>query len=95
VTQYVGKKASRALVFAISGREEPVILDQSTLIQLLAPEFREHLRGNDHVFVEASRLENRIFYFGVWGYGQHDLNGFRWTCEYSLREETLSCDSGK
>lgn len=91
VTQYVGKKTSRALVFTISGREEPVLLDQSTLIQLLAPEFREHLRGNDHVFIEASRLEGEIFYFGVWGFGRNDPNGFRWTCQYSLREGTVSC----
>ena len=35
--------------------------------------------------VEASRLESDIFYFGVWGYGQQDPHGFRWTCQYSLR----------
>lgn len=94
-TQYVGKKTSRALVFAIAGSEDPVILDRSTLIQLLAPEFREHLRGNDHAFVEASRLESDIFYFGVWGYGQQDPHGFRWTCQYSLRVSKASCDFGK
>ena len=95
VTQYVGKKTSRALVFAISGREEPVILDQSTLVQLLAPEFREHLRGNDHVFIEASRLESEIFYFGAWGYGRSDPNGFRWTCQYSLRDGKVARSLGK
>jgi hypothetical protein len=95
VTQYVGKKTSRALMFAISAPEEPVILDRSTLIQLVAPEMREHLRGNDHVFVEASSLESDIFYFGVWGYGQQDPNGFRWTCQFHLRESKLSCRLGK
>jgi len=95
VTQYVGKKTSRALVFAISRPGEAVILDQSTLVQLLAPEFREQLRGNDHVFVEASRLEDEIFYFGVWGYGQRAPNGFRWRCQDSLRESKVSCDFGK
>lgn len=91
VTQYVGKKTSRALVFAISRQEEMVVLDQSTLIQLLAPEFREHLRSNNHVFVEASSLESDIFYFGVWGYGHQDPNGFRWTCQYALRESKVEC----
>lgn len=91
ITQYVGKKTSRVLVFAASGAEEPLVLDTSTLIQLVPVELRPALRENDHAFVEASRLDAAIFYFRVWGYGKHDPDGFRWNCGYSLIESTLSC----
>ena len=69
VTQYVGKKTSRALVFAASSPVEPVLLDAPGLIQMVNVEMRPSLRGNDHIFVEASRLEEETFYFRVWGYG--------------------------
>ena len=91
VTQYVGKRTSRALVFSIARLEEPVILDQSTLVQMITPDWRYYLRGNDHVFIEASRLENAIFYFRVWGYGQHDPNGFVWKCQYALTDVKVVC----
>jgi len=94
VTQYVGKKTSRALVFAAAASEEPVLLDTSTLIQMVPVELRDTLRGNDHVFVEASRLVEETFYFHVWGYGKHDPSGFRWNCEYSLREDKVLCPAG-
>ncbi|HTT18026.1 MAG TPA: hypothetical protein VMG82_03710 [Candidatus Sulfotelmatobacter sp.] len=91
VTQYVSKKTSRALVFAATSSAEPVLLDGSGLIQMVSVELRPALRENDHVFVEASRLEEETFYFRVWGYGKHDLNGFRWNCRYSLAEGSVSC----
>ena len=90
VTQYVGKKTSRAMVFAVT-TEEPILLDTSTLIQMVAVELRPTLRENDHTFVEASRLEEEIFFFRVWGYGKHDPDGFRWDCQYSLSTSQLSC----
>lgn len=91
ITQYVGKKTSRALVFAATSSEEPVLLDASSLIQMVPVEMRPTLRENDHAFVEASRLEERTFYFRVWGYGKHDPNGFRWACRYWLRDGDVSC----
>jgi hypothetical protein len=91
VTQYVSKKTSRALVFAAASAEEPVLLDTSTLIQMVPVDLRPSLRENDHVFVEASRLEEETFYFRVWGYGKHDPNGFRWNCRDSLTEGSMSC----
>lgn len=91
ITQYVSKKTSRALVFAANGAQEPVMLDSSTLVQYLPVEFRPSLREDDHLFVEASRLEGETFYFRVWGYGKHDPNGFRWNCQYSLSEGSVSC----
>jgi hypothetical protein len=92
ITQYVGKKTSRALVFSTGGPEEPVMLDESTLVQLVPVDLRPALRANDHVFVEAVRLESETFHFRVWGYGQHDRNGFRWNCQYSLRDGKVACD---
>jgi len=95
ITQYVAKKTSRALVFALSGPQEDVTLDAPTLIRLVPPEMREPLRGNDHVFVEASRLEAEILHVRVWGYGRHDPGGFRWECQYGLRDGQAACAEEK
>lgn len=67
------------------------MLDKATLIQLVPAELRPALRENDHVFVEGSRVEQDILHLTVWGYGQRDANGFRYRCEYSLREGSISC----
>lgn len=91
ITQYVGKKTSRALVFSAVVAQDPVMLDKATLIQLVPAELRPALRENDHVFVEGSRVEQDILHLTVWGYGQRDANGFRYRCEYSLREGSISC----
>ena len=91
VTQYLSRRTSRALVFSAAGSSEPVMLDQPELIRLVPPELRDTLRENDHVFVEASRIEQDLLYLRVWGYGRRDPNGFRWRCEYTLREGTVSC----
>ncbi len=91
VTQYVGKKTSRALVFSASAAQDPVMLDSATLTRLLPVELRPALRENDHAFVEGSRVEQDTLYLTVWGYGQRDPKGFRYRCQYSLREGFLSC----
>jgi hypothetical protein len=93
VTQYLSKKTSRALIFATTSTQEPVVLDVPTLIQMVPVELRPALRENDHAFVEASRLEGEIFYFQVWGYGQRDRNGFHWDCEYGLGAGNLNCQA--
>jgi hypothetical protein len=90
VTQYA-KRTSRALVFSATGAEDSVMLDEPTLVRLVPAELRPTLRENDHVFVEASAVEEDTFRLGVWGYGQHDAKGFRWHCAYSLREGLISC----
>jgi hypothetical protein len=94
VTQYVGKRTSRALVFPAIAAQDTIMLDSAALIRLLPPELRPPLRENDHVFVEGSRVEHDTLYLTVWGYGQHAPNGFRYRCEYSLREGSLSCIEG-
>jgi hypothetical protein len=91
ITQYLGRKTSRALVFAVASSDEPVLLDAPGLIQMLPVELRPTLRENDHLFVEASRLEQETFFFRVWGYGKHDPNGFRWNCQYLLSDGQVSC----
>jgi hypothetical protein len=94
VTDYVGRRTSRALVFSTIEQQDPLILDKPTLIRLIPVELRPTLRDNDHVFVEASRLEEDTLHLRVWGYGQHDADGFRWRCQYALREGTVSCAAG-
>jgi len=94
ITEYVSKRTSRALVFPVVGPGGPIVLDVSTLIQMVAVEWRDTLRADDHIFVEAVQLERETFYFRVWGYGQHDANGFHWKCEYSMLQDKVSCRAG-
>lgn len=91
ITQYLNKKTSRALVLSAAGPEDAVMLDKPTLIRLVPTELRATLRENDHIFVEGSRVEGETLHLRVWGYGQHDGNGFSWRCEYGLREGGVSC----
>ncbi len=90
VTQY-SKRTSQSFVFSAERAADPVVLDKSGLTRLVAVEMRDSLRQNDHVFVEASRVVGDTLFLSVWGYGQHDANGFRWSCEYALKEDTASC----
>lgn len=91
VTEYLNKKTSRVMLFTASNLTNAVVIDKPTLIQAVPPDLRASLRENGHVFLEASRVENGMLRLRVWGYGQHDSNGFRWHCEYSLLEGTLRC----
>ncbi len=91
VTEYLGRKTSRALLFPVADPENVVMIDKATLLRLIPVELRPALRENDHVFVESSRIEQNTLQMRVWGYGQHDANGFRWRCDYALREGTISC----
>lgn len=91
ITQYVGKKTSRALMFAAGSSIEPVLIDATGLTRMVDVEMRSTLRENDHVFVEASRVEEGSFYFRAWGYGKHDPNGFRWNCEYRIEDGSVRC----
>jgi hypothetical protein len=92
VTQYVSKYASRALVFVADDSRDPVVIDKPLLTNLVPVNLRPQLRENDHVFVEASRVEGETLTLRVWGYGKHDVKGFSWRCEYSLLEGGISCE---
>jgi len=91
ITQYVGKKSSRALVLSVLDEKESVMIDSSALVSLVPGDLRAALLGNDHVFIEASRLAEETFHFQVWGYGMRDPKGFRWKCQYGLREGNVAC----
>jgi len=91
VTQYLSQRTSRALIFSVTAAQEPVVVDVPGLVRLVPAELRPALKENDHVFVEASRLEGETLFFRVWGYGKHDADGFRWRCEYNLNSGTVSC----
>jgi hypothetical protein len=93
VTQYVGKKTSRALIFTSAMGGESYILDSPGLIPMVPVELRPLLRENEHLFVEASSLAGDIFRFRVWGYGKHDPNGFRWNCTYALSDGEVLCEN--
>jgi len=95
VTQYVSRRTSRAMIFAADDSRQPVVIDQPALINLVPVNLRPHLRDNDHVFVEASRVEGDILTLRVWGYGRHDADGFRWRCEYRLADGQISCVAGQ
>ncbi len=91
MTEYFGKKSSRALVFAMAHPDDLVVVDKPTLIRLVPAELRPTLRQNDHVFIEASRMEGTTLRLRVWGHGQHDANGFRWRCDYAMAEGSITC----
>jgi len=92
VTEYLNNRTSRALVFVAASSEEPVVIDKPLLTHLVPINLRPQLRENDHVFVEAAQVEGETLALRVWGYGPHDGKGFRWRCEYSLREGGISCE---
>jgi hypothetical protein len=60
--------------------------------QVAPIELRPEIRENDHVFVEASQVEGETLTIRVLGYGKHDPNGFRWSCQYSLLAGAISCE---
>src|SRR6202140_856207 len=62
VTQYVGKRTSRALVLSATAVDDPVMIAKTTLTRLIRAELRPSLRENDHVFVEGSRVEHDTLY---------------------------------
>jgi len=68
-----------------------VVLDKPTLIRLVPYEMRPALEENNHVFIEASRLEDDVLFVRVWGYGRHDPNGFRWRCQYATWNSATTC----
>ena len=91
VTQYVGRKTSRAILYAASDPGSTIMLDAPTLLRLLPAEQRPTLRENDHIFIEGSRTEAQTLYLRVWGYGKQGSNGFRWRCKYSLPDGNIVC----
>lgn len=90
ITQYSGKKSARALLVSAKG-DESIMLDAATLAAIVPADLQAALHDNDHIFVEASRLEGGLFYVWVWGYGHRDPNGFSRNCTYALSGGAVSC----
>ena len=95
MTEYVGKKTSRARVFPVDESGEAFVLDKPSLLRVLPAESRDTLEKSDHVFVEASRVEDGTLSLHVWGYGTHDRNRFRWVCAYELRPGRVTCSESR
>jgi hypothetical protein len=91
VTQYVGRRSSRALLFSPEW-DDILMIDTGALIRAVPLEMRQPLR-NDHVFIEGTRIEADVFYFHVWGYGALDPGGFRWKCQYGLQTGEVACEA--
>jgi len=91
VTEYLGRRTSRALLFAVADATGPLVLDKGTLTQQVPPALRDTLRGNDHVFIEAEAVAGNELLLEVWGYGKHDAMGFRWKCSYNIPENRIAC----
>ncbi len=94
VTQY-SKRTSRTLVFNTVSSIDPVVIDKPLLTHIAPDNLRSQLQGNDHVFVEASRVDGKTLMLRVWGYGQRDATGFSWRCEYNLLEGGIACAETK
>jgi hypothetical protein len=92
VTDYASKKTARALVFRVDQPGEMVALNKTTLGLRVPEKFRAHLEGNDHVYVEVSRIEKDTLFLNVWGYGTLDAHGFRFVCSMDLSDGTLRCE---
>jgi hypothetical protein len=91
VTDYVSRRSARALVLSADATSEAYIVDRNDLAGRIPGDQAACLRGNDHVFVEAVRMEDRTLTLRVWGYGAHDRNGFRLDCELNLDQGAASC----
>ena len=91
VTEYMGKRSSRALVFRVDRPLEYIAINKTSLLPHIADELKAHIEGNDHVFVEVSRIENGTLALRVWGYGTRDPKGFGFGCVYGLDQDRVKC----
>ena len=90
-TDYFGGKGSRALVFSVDPKADGYLVDRDDLAGRV-PAIEPYLRHNDHVFIEAVRVEGSMFVMRVWGYGAHDRMGFRFHCALNLDRGTALCE---
>ncbi|HUM04138.1 MAG TPA: hypothetical protein VLT90_01680 [Terriglobales bacterium] len=90
-TDYVSRRGSRALVFPVASENEAYIVDRMDLAGRVPWDIGASLRENDHVFVEAVRMEDRTLVLRAWGYGVHNPRGFHMACELKLDQGAASC----
>jgi len=91
VTDYVANRTARILVFSLGDPEPMAVIDREHLARQLPGAFSERLRKNDHVYLEVSRLEDRVVVLRVWGYGALDPGGFGLDCRYNLDDTRATC----
>jgi len=91
VTDYAGKRTSRVLVFAIDPDAGRFVMDKNDLARRLPGPLSDKLRENEHVFVEALRMQQRTLSLRVWGYGPHDYRGFRLLCDFEMETGKVDC----
>ena len=91
VTDYVGKRTSRALVFSVDQNANGFVVDKNDLERRVSGSFSEKLRGNEHVFIEALKVQSGKLDLRVWGYGTHDPRGFRLFCNIELDLGNATC----
>lgn len=94
VTDYVSRRSARALVLSVDPTSDAYMVDRIDLAGRIPGAQAACLRGNDHVFVEAARMEGRTLVLRAWGYGAHDRTGFQFHCKLNLDEGTASCQPG-
>jgi hypothetical protein len=92
ITEYMGNKSARALLFSLVPSDDPVMLDKAAVIGLVPAQSRTILREGDHVFVEALGVDQGILALTVWGNGPLNRRGFRWRCNYDLRARSMACN---
>ena len=90
-TDYVSRRGARALVFSVDPKADAYIVDRIALADRVPSPLASHLQLNDHVFVEAVRMDGSTLVLRAWGYGAHDPGGFRLACELNLEQATASC----
>jgi hypothetical protein len=97
VNEYYTARGARALVFATDETISAVVIDRNRLVKLLDPITSRRLLGNDHVYVEAYKLDGNILSLRLWGYGSQDAKGFNFSCDYILNRDAATCweKSGK
>ncbi len=82
VTDWFGSDRSRILVFESA---KPRAIDLARVVARQLGEFVQIL-GNDHVYYEAVYwADSRTLRFKVFGYGDHDRNGFELTFTYDVK----------
>ena len=93
-TDYASRRAARALVFSVEPNSDSFIVDRVALADRIPVQLGSHLRFNDHVFVEAIRMEGGTLVLRAWGYGTQDPSGFHLACRLDLEQASATCEEG-
>jgi hypothetical protein len=93
VNDFFTARGARTLVFQADGKATHVLINANTLATLIPDEIATHLTANDHVFVQAYKLDGKLLGLRAWGFGALDPKGFKLVCDYNLDSGTAVCRS--